>query len=191
MVVNWNKIFHSLVEKKNQNFHRCLTKSVILGRKEGEEDMKVKLSEIAENMEMQMDEYYTMFDRKTYTFIMFSEEAFRAADNMEPSDHLPEWQQDERKWAEMYIEDSDRLVSLPDKYDIDEYEMMEDFCYQLEDKEVKDRLLIAIRGRGAFRRFKDQILRDGVREDWFQFRDERYKVLAKVWCEENDIQFEE
>lgn len=152
--------------------------------------MKVKLKEVGEVIDMQMDEYYTLFDRETYTFIHFSEQAYQDAEDREPFDHLPDWQQEERERADLWLEYPDRFVSLPDKFEINEYSMMEDFCFQLGDERKQERLLKAIRGRGAFRRFKDQVQRWGIDQEWYQFRDKKMEVIAKEWCDNNDINFE-
>ncbi len=76
---------------------------------------------------------------------------------------------------------------LPSKYDINEYEMMESFSYLMQ-KEVKERLLRAINGRGAFRRFKDEIFELDVREDWFKYQELCLKEVAKSWSQELDFE---
>jgi hypothetical protein len=55
-------------------------------------------------------------------------------------------------------------------------------------EEIKDRLLRAINGRGAFRRFKDEVFELGVREDWFNYREEKLKALAIKWFRALDIE---
>ncbi|MCF7885543.1 MAG: UPF0158 family protein [Candidatus Marinimicrobia bacterium] len=83
----------------------------------------------------------------------------------------------------------ERYVPLPSEYDINEWEIMRDFCYSLEDEEKTQELLNAIHGRGAFRYFKDMVFKMGIRDDWFKFRDR--VMLQKVikWCERNDIDY--
>jgi len=41
----------------------------------------------------------------------------------------------------------------------------------------------------AFRRFKDLIQRYGIADDWYKYRDNRYRGIAIQWCEENDIKY--
>ena len=84
------------------------------------------------------------------------------------------------------IEASDDYLRLPDQYEIHEYEIMEAFA---EEKESK-RLLRALQGRGAFRRFKDCCMDLGLDEEYYAFRHEALKQIAKEWCEDNDIPFE-
>ncbi|WP_276662556.1 UPF0158 family protein [Syntrophomonas wolfei] len=50
-------------------------------------------------------------------------------------------------------------------------------------------LLYAIRGRGAFRRFKDKVQRLGIQQQWDKFREEAFKEIAIDWCEYNNIPY--
>jgi hypothetical protein len=59
---------------------------------------------------------------------------------------------------------------------------MEDFVDTLSDSERRDRLRIALDGRGAFRRFRDVLAR--VPDDhtrWSTFSDERRRGRARAW----------
>lgn len=53
----------------------------------------------------------------------------------------------------------------------EQYRWMERFVASVEDRDLHDRLLIAIDGKGAFRRFKDVLLSSPAeRERWFNYR---------------------
>ncbi len=75
---------------------------------------------------------------------------------------------------------------LPERQDINEYGMMEDFA----DEHNSSELFEAIDGRGAFRRFKAAIRRLGLEQEWYQFRDAQYKRVALEWCEECGVELE-
>jgi hypothetical protein len=49
-------------------------------------------------------------------------------------------------------------------------------------------LLNAIHGRGAFRYFKDKIHELGIADQWYTYRDEQYREVARDWCEQHDIE---
>lgn len=59
---------------------------------------------------------------------------------------------------------------------------MEEFIAGVRDPGRADRLDIAIRGRGAFRRFKDVLSRwpEEV-ERWYSFSEERQRGRARAW----------
>lgn len=79
------------------------------------------------------------------------------------------------------------FISLPTKYDIHEYRIMEEFIYSLPTGEVQNKLQRAITGKGAFRRFKDTINYLSIDKDWYLFRDEAYRNIALEWCKENGL----
>ncbi len=66
-------------------------------------------------------------------------------------------------------------MMLPTKFDIDEYSMLEEFIETVEDPRIYNQLQIAIRGKGAFRRFKDTCINFNIEKSWYSFRDEKYK----------------
>ena len=82
-----------------------------------------------------------------------------------------------------------RYLSLPDKYEIDEYGMMSDFCESLGDNELSEAMCQAIRGRGAFGRFKDGIHEYRIADDWYRFREEAFREFAINWCTNNDLSY--
>ena len=87
------------------------------------------------------------------------------------------------------IECSDDYILVPNKYDVDEYSMMEKFIYTIPSELIQSRLEELIQGKGAFRRFKDAIINLGITEEWYKFRDECYKEFAKEWCDYHNIAF--
>ena len=84
-----------------------------------------------------------------------------------------------------------RFFRLPSPYDIHEYSIMERFIGSLPEGTIQDRLENAIRGRGAFRRFKDSIYRLDIEQEWYDFRANAYRKIAVEWCEEHGFQFVE
>ena len=84
----------------------------------------------------------------------------------------------------------DEYIALPTKYYIDEYNMMEGFIETIKDERLYNQLYIAINGQGAFRRFKDTCINFDIIDDWYKFRDEKYKELAINWCKNNNIEYE-
>ncbi|MDO4466289.1 MAG: UPF0158 family protein [Bacillota bacterium] len=85
------------------------------------------------------------------------------------------------------MEDSDDFIALPDKNDIHEYRLMEDFIRMVKDEEAKEKLHRSIRGKGAFRRFKEKVCILGLQKEWFDYRDQKYREIAQDWCMKYDI----
>ena len=64
------------------------------------------------------------------------------------------------------------------------YRDMEDFIVTVEDERVREKLLVAVNGRGAFKRFKDVLLDyPDLRVGWFGFKDGRVLDRVYEWLE--------
>ncbi|MDQ0232654.1 UPF0158 family protein [Metabacillus malikii] len=151
--------------------------------------MKVKLENIIEGIEMQSDEIRSYLNLDTGEIAFVSEDARLIAEDGEDYDHLSEWQQDEVTLALDIVDNFEKYVELPSQYEINEYDMMESYCYSLTDLKLQDALLKSIHGKGAFRRFKDNVQRLGISEKWYDYRDMKYKEFAKEFCERNGIDY--
>ena len=114
----------------------------------------------------------------------------RAAEDPEEWDLLPDWQQEVMPKIKEALESEDYLT-LPGKFKIHEWSIMEQFAYSVEDEAASDELLAAIHGRGGFRYFKDTVRRLGIEQDWYRFRDEAFKEIARDWPRAHGIPFVE
>jgi len=71
----------------------------------------------------------------------------------------------------------------------EQYRWMERFVASVEDETLRERLIIAIDGKGAFRRFKDVLLHyPGERERWFSYRADLLHSFINDWLVENGIE---
>ena len=134
--------------------------------------MKVKLSEVIDALEFTNDEI-------EYYYNLDNGEIFMS--NIGEFENLNEDELDEL---------FEKSIMLPTRYDINEYEMMEDFTETIEDTRLQNQLYISLNGSGAFRRFKDTCINYDIIDDWYKFRDEKYKEVAINWCKDNNIEFE-
>lgn len=150
----------------------------------------IKLDVIIEALEFDLPESNYFYSAVDDCVVMVSDEEFRYAENDTDLSRLREWQRENVEIAGKIL-DSDDFIPLPDKFELNEYGLMERFINGLEDEQVKDELWLAIEGRGAFRRFKDQVIYYGIDEKWYRFRDEAIKTFAKEWCESCNIKYEE
>ncbi|MBF0155304.1 MAG: hypothetical protein HQL64_16315 [Magnetococcales bacterium] len=152
---------------------------------------KASLKLIAEEIETLFDEDTAYFDRETGEVFVVSEAMRGAAEHCQP-DGFPEWQLALIEIASAVADDHDgRYLALPNKYDFHEYAVMERFCHSRDNDAQEEDLLEAIRGRGAFRRFKDRLYQLGIQDDWYRFRGDALRELAAEWAEENGIELAE
>lgn len=134
--------------------------------------MKVKLNEVIDALDFTNDETEYYYNPNT-------EEIFMS--NIGDFEDLNEDELDEL---------FEKSIMLPTRYDINEYEMMENFAETISDIKLQNQLYISLNGSGAFRRFKDTCINFDIINDWYKFRDERYKEIVIDWCKENNIEFE-
>lgn len=134
--------------------------------------MKVKLSEVIDALDFTNDEIEYYYNPDTEEIFMSNIWNFEDL-NEDESDELFE-----------------NSIMLPTRYDINEYEMMEDFAETISDIRLQNQLYISLNGSGAFRRFKDTCINFDIINDWYKYRDERYRKIAIAWCEENNIEIE-
>ncbi len=66
--------------------------------------------------------------------------------------------------------------------------MMERFAAGIDDDRAREGTLIALRGTGAFRRFKDAVHSLGLADAWYTFRERAYGDLARTWCEAHGVE---
>ncbi len=70
----------------------------------------------------------------------------------------------------------------------EQYRWMEEYIEEMEDCPMKDKLNIAVDGKGAFRRFKDVLMQDSdKREVWFSKRSEKLQAHIAEWLKAKNI----
>lgn len=147
----------------------------------------VKLHDLIDAVDGQPETVFSFLDRETGEVYSISEEALRIAeDGTNSQDEVPEWQQEEIGWARR-IAASDRYVALPTSWDVHAGEIMQQFSYSFADDRVCGEFLTAIRGRGAFRRFKEQLTRYDLWDTWHEFRRQALRQQLIDWCEARGI----
>jgi len=151
--------------------------------------LKVDLEMIANAMEdgarVDMDYY---LDKETGEVIITSEETFGYAEEAEEDEDnigedLPDWQKEDIKLAQdILFNNPDRYICIPERPSYEGYDLMVEFAEKVEDELLREKLYIALDGKGAFRRFKNVIADySDYREKWFKFRDERLNKKVTEW----------
>lgn len=140
--------------------------------------MKVKLDDVIEAMESANEEACYFYSVKDEKIILLFECMVEDEKNQELYEYIKEF-------------GDDNYISLPDQYDIHEYSIMEDFIETVASQRKQNYLYNAIRGKKAFRRFKDAIYELGIENQWYKYRDKQYEKIAREWCEKYNIEIVE
>ena len=80
-------------------------------------------------------------------------------------------------------------IILPTQYEINEYQIMVNFIETIDNLEIKSNLQRLIQGKGAFRRFKDYCFESNIIQDWYDYKEEKYKEIAIEWCRQNKLEY--
>jgi hypothetical protein len=130
----------------------------------------VFLEDVAEHMDIASDETSFFYNTETGEFEFYNE--YESDGMLDP-----------KKFEE------DRYVSLPSRFDIHEYAMMQRFAADVQDNHKQELLLVALEGKGAFRRFKGTLFRTELEKGWYAFKAQAFAEVAREWCDENDIPY--
>jgi len=148
----------------------------------------VFLDDVVDGMDMQSDESSVLFDPRSGEFFPVSDYEVQRAESDDDLDDLEDWERKERETVRRLLEEG---IAVPDRFEIHEWEILRDFSRSRDDAVQRDELLDAIRGRGAFRMFKSAVHRLGIQDDWYDYRQERLREIARDWLDANGIPYSE
>lgn len=148
----------------------------------------VRLNDVVQEMDIVSDQHRAFLNIQTGEFVFLTDDDLSAAEEGDDLEGLHDWQQEIIQKA-VEVLSTDDYRELPSKFEIHEYAIMQRFCYCLEDEELSDRLLNRMRGRGAFRRFKDTIHRYSIEQDWCAYRRQAFREIAIDWLESHQIPY--
>ena len=149
--------------------------------------MPVRIGEIVDGMEMQSDEMHSFLHRPSGRIVTVSDDALAAAERDDEEWFIPEELADARR----IVTAEDEYVALPDRFEINEYHMMERFARSLASDADREAALASLRGRGAFRYFKDTMHRLGLAKSWYAYRDDCYREVARAWCDSHGVEYDD
>jgi hypothetical protein len=157
-------------------------------------NIPAKLSDLIDALEMgELQEHLTYFDRSTNKIVMVESTLLSDVEEGD-EESLSELSEDDEELEiarAIAGDDGSRFLAPPDKFDFNEYRLMERFIDSLDDEKAANRLSRAIDGRGAFRYFKDTLHDLGMQDRWYRFRDAAMKRFVIEWAEENGVPFED
>lgn len=132
---------------------------------------------------------FVYLNRYSGEFVLITDEDRGIIESGEDTSGYPEWHQSTLKETRLFLENEDDYIGMPSKFDIHEYSIIERFCYTIENDELRDEMLFRIKGRGAFRMFKDGIQRYDIADDWYCYRQKAFEEIAIGWLEAHNIEY--
>lgn len=83
----------------------------------------------------------------------------------------------------------EHYAPIPDKEELNEYQMMERFCDLVTNEKIQDDLFVAIQGKGAFGRFNTAIRCHNIKDQWYKFRDSCIREIAVEFCKQHGLDY--
>jgi Uncharacterised protein family (UPF0158) len=150
---------------------------------------KVPLIKLIDALEIANDEMSSFVSKRTGQIVTLSHEAMQLAEE-DSKEALPDWQEQELRLAREVLESTDWL-SLPSKFDVHEWEIMNRFGQALSVPAQREEVLDAVHGSGAFRQFKSTIRRLRLEAAWFAFRSSAFEEIASAWLTEHGFEIDD
>lgn len=86
---------------------------------------------------------------------------------------------------------NDNIILMFDFFIKNDYDIMQKFIDNIKNIEIRNNLYNITTGKDALKKFKDALLSYDLLKNWYSFRDNEYKNIAKNWCNKNNIKYEE
>ncbi len=151
--------------------------------------LPILLDDVARELDGLMEQSTAFINRQTGEITVVTDDELSMVEEGEEEDQdLPEWQQQMMPTLRE-IAAGENWLPLPNKFDIHEWEIMRRFADSVEDDDLSDDLHRAIHGRGAFRMFRATIEDAGFREEWFAFKHEALREIARQALEELGVPY--
>jgi len=147
----------------------------------------ISLSEILDVLISQTETSCAFVNRETGEILACTEEGIRMAEAHQ-DEAAPQWMQEQLPKIRKALQ-GDPWPELPSKFDIHEWEIMGRFADQQPREKVGQELHAAIRGAGAFRRFREAPSCFRIADEWYSFRDRQCEDVAREWLAENGLHF--
>jgi len=158
----------------------------------------VNLRQLVGEIDICSQEFHGFLNRQTGEFAAVSAEEMQsvAKECERPEGHaaaadagLPEWQRQDMATARIVLSAKEWL-KLPHLAQFEEYAVMEECCRSVTDERMRERLLDAIHGRGAFSRFKRAIHQAAIPDQWYAWREQRLAAFVAAWLDPQGIPYE-
>jgi hypothetical protein len=148
----------------------------------------ISLREVVEALEVLSDNCVSYLDPDTGEIVTVTEEERQLAEE-ESLDDVTDWEREMLPKIRVVLQ-SDRFLELPSRFDIHEWSMMEGFAQGQDNDRIRQELLDAIHGAGAFRMFRSVIRRLRIQQSWYHFREKALTEIARDWLEEHNLRYQ-
>lgn len=144
----------------------------------------VDINELIDAFEM--DNYFERSFINTLTGEVINLTEGEVFSDNENEDFLNEEDIDDEEFEELI---PDHFLSLPDKYEINMFGMMEDFCNTVENQKIQQNLCNALGGKGSFGRFMAILHAHEIEKEWYYYLHNRLKEFSIEFCKMHNLKY--
>ena len=103
---------------------------------------------------------------------------------------LPLWMEEEIELIlDVILDKNKRYIRIPERYSSEAHQVMIDFLETSEELALKEELIHALNGKGAFRRFKDVLINyPKERKKWHGYNAQAMKRVITEWLRSLEIE---
>lgn len=150
--------------------------------------LKVDLNDVIECIEFEGELLQHYYNKNT-GIIMYIEDSSTAtykADDIHNLNNFEDWEKELILSLHDFRENPSDYIQLPSYDDINEHGMMIEFCNNIEDIELRNKIL---NNKDSFRELRQSIENEGFINEWYDYREASEINLAIKWCNDNNIEY--
>ena len=156
---------------------------------------KVNIKELKECIELSTGEleefepYNIYINIRTGEIVSVPTKFIKMVENREEPEGIEEWEEVDFKTTEDIVKNSEEYKAIPTEDEINEYDIMREFCFSYKDNKLNEELSSAISGESSLRNFKNIIYDKGIYDEWYEYLDVKFVEKVKEWCEINNVEY--
>ncbi|MCM1988256.1 UPF0158 family protein [Oceanirhabdus seepicola] len=156
---------------------------------------KVSIKELKDCIELSTGEleefepYNIFINIKTGEIVSVPTKFIKMVENGEKPEGIKEWEEADFKTTEDIVKNSEDYKDIPTENEINEYDIMKEFCFSYKENKMREELSSAINGDSPLRNFKNIIYDKGIYNEWYEYLDNKFVEKVIEWCERNNIEY--
>lgn len=139
------------------------------------------LDDIALALQQNFMEGANYYDKTDDRVVLLGDELFDEDADLED---FPDWQKDSITIARTH-----ELILIEPVMSYESFNIMKAFADQQDSEKIKASLYNALSLKHPFSKFRFAVENNGVLQEWYSFKNARYRELAQEWLEENHLPF--
>lgn len=147
-----------------------------------------KIAELADELDSLPDGGTLYLNRKTYDNFLLHDDFSELQQPDADLESMPDWMREDYVTVQNIL-NGDDWIALPDKFDLNEWAIMQEFASECETESLRHELQNAIHGSGAFRRFKQLVNRRNIQQAWYDFKKQALIEFVMEWLDANEIAY--